>query len=274
MLDALCLGKVGEFATFGALCDDESAVKTVAQTEAAWRLVEKTAPAIESVLSDSAAFGFVLASGDDAVSRILTPSMASMALGHEQSASVLLANRDAFGVAVKGGCMSLIAKSSELMGTIARSATALNVVVKSGDARAAWMESEFAHDHYDALYETLHNADESMFAKVEQYYETAYSPGDTGYIGADGLMVAKSLFTEDLATSLPPVGVVTLLKSTKYGSFYTNMKSYSLQTKKVVGSNNFGAKRVFMGGFSFYASHASAGGSGTTEVYYASYLPL
>lgn len=274
MLDALCLGRVGKFADFGALCGSADAVTTVAQTEAAWRLVERTAPAIELVLSDSSTFGFVLASGNCAVSRILTPTMVGMALEHEQSATVLLASRDAFGLAVKNGCMGSIAESSELMGLIARSASALNVVAKSDAARMAWMESEFAHDHYDDIYETLHNADESMFAKVEQYYETAYNPSDTGYIGADGLMVAKSLFAEDLATSLPPVGVVTLLKNTNYGSFYTNRKSYSLQTKKVVSSNGFGAKRVFMGGFSFCASYASGGGDGTTKVYYASYIPL
>lgn len=62
ILDALCLGKVGEFATFGALCEDADAVEAVMQTDSAFRLVIDN-DAAKSLLIGGQAFNISMASG-------------------------------------------------------------------------------------------------------------------------------------------------------------------------------------------------------------------
>lgn len=63
MLDALCLGKVGEFADFGALCDDADAVAAVAKTPAAWRLVLLIEGAAVAIASRAASLSEVASDG-------------------------------------------------------------------------------------------------------------------------------------------------------------------------------------------------------------------
>lgn len=303
MLDALCLGKVGEFADFGALCDDADAVAVVAKTPAAWRLVLRVDGALTSVLASHSALVALLADGaalmalmgygpamevlladEDAMAALLASETAMGAVADDAAfvallvadanlrASALASDAALAAISASPVAMGALAASETCMGELAADARALNAVAKSPVARDAWMRSEFAHTFYAKLYETLHNAPDTLFAKHEAEYDrTSYSDPNSyrgpRYTTEDGNLASppkENGKNHDLSV---PNGTIVLLK--RAGSDNSNFKSYygSSQTKENVLEMNtyYGTmpevNKVFVGGMSNYCDSASNYGS-------------
>lgn len=303
MLDALCLGRVGKFADFGALCDDADAVAAVAKTPAAWRLVLLIDGALASVLASGAALGAVLAddaalmalmecgpsleaflADDDAVASLLADGGAvaaaaetagfSSALASDAGlrASALASDASLAAISASPVSMGALAASETCMGELAADARALNAVAKSPVAREAWMRSGFAHTFYAKLYETLHNAPDTLFAKHETEYDrTSYSNPNN--------VVGPLYTTEDGGLSSPPrdggeshelsVPNETIVLLKRAGSDNQNYKSYygSSQTKENALELNYYSgvlpevNKVFVGGMSNYCNKGTYSGS-------------
>lgn len=214
VLDALCLGKVGDFATFGALCDDADAVAVVAKTPAAWRLVLLIEGALASVLASGAALGAVLAddaalmalmecgpsleaflADDDAVASLLADGGAVAAAAETAGFSSALASDAGLraaalasetalpAVAASPVSMAALAASEGAMAEFSADARLLNAIAKSPAAREAWMRSGLAHVHFDAIHDTLHAASDDLFGKFEDYWDTAPGKAYTSFRG-------------------------------------------------------------------------------------------
>lgn len=294
---------MGEFADFGALCGNADAVKTIAQTEAAWRLVLRIEGALASVLASKTALGVVLADGaavaslmeyapamdallaDDAAVAALLSSEAAMAAAADTAkfssrivsdadirASALASDAALLAISTSPVSMGALAASETCMGELASDARALNAVAKSPVARDAWMRSEFAHTFYAKLYETLHNAPDTLFAKHETEYDrTSYSNPNN--------VVGPLYTTEDGGLSSPPrdggeshdlsVPNSTIVLLKRAGSDNSNYKSFygSSQTKENVSEMNayYGTmpevNKVFVGGMSNYCNKGTYSGS-------------
>ena len=294
---------MGEFQNFGALCDDADAVAAVAKTPAAWRLVLRIEGALASVLASQTALGVVLADGaavaslieygpamdallaDDAAVAALLSSEAAMAAAADTAkfssmlasdsdlrASALASDAALLAISTSPVSMGALAASETCMGELAADARALNAVAKSPVARDAWMRSEFAHTFYAKLYETLHNAPDTLFAKHETEYDrTSYSNPNN--------VVGPLYTTEDGGLSSPPrdggeshdlsVPNSTIVLLKRAGSDNSSYKSFygSSQTKENVSEMNYysGAlpevNKVFVGGMSNYCNKGTYSGS-------------
>lgn len=303
MLDALCLGRVGKFADFGALCASADAMAAVAHTPAAWRLVLRIEGALASVLASQAALGVVLADGaaltalmgygpametlladEDAMAALLASETAmESAADNAAFSSMLVSDSDLRASAIASDAaltaisaspvsMGALAASETCMGELAADARALNAVAKSPVARDAWMRSEFAHTFYAKLYETLHNAPDTLFAKHEAEYDrTSYSNHNN--------VVGPLYTTEEGGLASPPrdggashelsVPNSTIVLLKRAGSDNSNYNSYygSSQTKENVSEMAYYSgtmpevNKVFVGGMSNYCTRGTYSGS-------------
>lgn len=278
VLDALCLGKVGEFQTFGALRDDAGAVATVIGTDAALNLVVSVGGALcamldgdgqNAMLENERFMGFVADS--EAAMSTITGSQALLELVSSSGAamSVIASSRRA---------MERICASEDAMGEMAASAVALNRIAKTDAARTAWMSSAFSDAHYDAIYTTLHGADESLFSKIETYYDTNYQMklnglNIFGILRENGTINDGSGVTESAAVSIHQEPIIALIKQADVtGSGDVERSLFLPQTKTRIYSPSF-TKRVCMGGFAVTGS-VKSGSSYSSAIKYAAYIPL
>ena len=270
VLDALCLGKVGEFGVFADLCGSAAAFAVVVGTPAAWRLVANIPGAFASVLAADGAADAMLAS-DEAMATVGALDSATGSLLDEPWAAGRVAASGAAmsAMATSPYAMGRLCASQEAMGAMAASAVALNRVAKSGMARQKWMESAYVDTYYDTIYSTLHGAPEELFEKHEEYYETSFkspasmanspAPAWTKTDGSFELPKIGMTKDNDFSSAVPNESIVLCGSLTYDRSFTSGYVQYaSSQTKKqmaMVGPSftiNEYKRKVAVGGLCYY----------------------
>lgn len=270
VLDALCLGKVGEFGAFADLCGSAAAFAVVVGTPAAWRLVANIPGAFASVLAADGAADAMLAS-DEAMATVGALDSATGSLLDEPWAAGRVAASGAAmsAMATSPYAMGRLCASQEAMGAMAASAVALNRVAKSDMARQKWMESAYADTYYDTIYSTLHGAPEELFEKHEEYYETSFkspasmvnspAPAWTKTDGSFELPKIGMKQDDDFSSAVPNESIVLCGSLTYDRSFTSGYVRYaSSQTKKqmaIVGPSftiKEYTKKVAAGGLCYY----------------------
>ena len=161
VLDALCLGKVGEFQTFGALCESSSAVATVIRTPAARRLIEEIDDAFRT-MAESAEPGAVGPSVLNAC-----PDLLNRLIGYAPWVAWVASDADVLSMAVAdAGLMEAVAGSDTAMGAFSASLPAIAKIVGDKSARIKF----YGSPHYDgsAVLATL-ESDNGEYFEVQDY---------------------------------------------------------------------------------------------------------
>lgn len=294
------------------ISDSPIAFRAIAANDAAVSIAVDNQPIMEAIASDETAAGSVVASelslGAVADSEIAAGAFAASVVGMNAIAAsptardIVLASSTAMGkvcesavasakivagvigldpvgyadfggIASSGSAMSAVAASSSAMGICSRSASALNAICKVSAARTSWMNSSYAHASYDDVYETLHSAPTSLFAKYESYYDTTFLTSSFGSFNhysfctdSSGGVSETNSSTKSHANAIP-FGGITLLKECMRNGSGSNDTIYcyygSSQTKSNLVTTNqttaTAAKKVLVGGMSCYGNSTYIG---------------
>ena len=238
--------------------------------------------ALFAAVFDDADRAASVCSDEYVIGRLMESEFAMGLLAESSSAMSAIADTERIRDVVRSkSMMSMLASSSTAMTAMASSANAmeamagsdiaLNAVCKSSAARTAWMKSSYAHTYYDAVYETLHSAPDSLFAKYETYYNAAIDGNDvddsgqvsrtyTFYTNASGGFTNTTVTSASHSGAVAIEGIVLL---NQYGALGSGTKTYygSSQTKAnvITGSSTelANAKKVLVGGMSYYSGSSS-----------------
>lgn len=244
------------------LVSSETAMAAVMGNEVAIGVATGSSTAMASIAASQVAVNAMLAS-DAAVEAATSSKIAMSAVASSSTAmKSVIADGDALAsvaesltamaeVAASSIAMAAVSASSSAMLAMAVSAVALNAICKVSAARTSWMKSSYAQTYYDSVYETLHNAPDSLFTKHEDYYNSA---GWTSAFVDSYMYATDGVEPSSTASDAVPEGIVlTLHTNTCYSNY--DGKVYSLQTgtlDETVPENSWSSpyeyKRVFVGG--------------------------
>ncbi len=254
-----------------------------------------SADAMEAVLASEAAVSAMI--GDEkAIGLAAFSSTARDAILADSSAMAKITASESKGAKFAAGCAGLnpgkYSTYAGLMGTrddvlaLAESAHALNMICKNELARTAWMAGGYAHAFYDVVYDTLHNAPNSLFSKHETYYEKTAELTDVTYAGlysnAQGGWSGNGSSSLSHATSVPFEGITLLNRGAAYWGDDDPNEFGSSQTKETImsvgGSSSSLVEMdlVCVGGASEYSTVGTSNNSqrGWCYVQYATYAAV
>lgn len=161
VLDALCLGQVGEFADLAEMCGSAEAVAAVARTPQAWRLIAENkdasvtllessnlAAAADAVAASPAFMAVIWESGDflgkAARGMGKSEAMRSALMGETNDARFLMLSEAPESSMVAASCEIAGADVHDDIESLAADAAALEKVVSNGKAAAVLMRSKSA----------------------------------------------------------------------------------------------------------------------------------
>ena len=280
-------------------------MSSVADNQVAMAFVASSESSMESAVASSTAVSAMVAS-ETAANAITSSDIAMAAFDGSSSATKAAGNSDIFSAKVLAAeigldpagysdCnavisnathMASIAASSTAMARAAKLAAALNAICKDSAARTSWMNSEYAHTNYETVYDTLHNASTSLFAKYEDYYSEAFNeflssngPSCTDSTGGFTLTNVGSASANANHKNAVPFAGITLLNT--YGNYQDSeyrVHYGSSQTQEDLLSKSSttqtDAKKVLVGGLSVYRAVYNGAAYSAANCTYATYTAV